>query len=150
MEIILLEKIRNLGVLGDKVKVKSGYGRNYLVPKGKAVYATASNIVKFEARRAELEKAEAAHLAAAVAKQQALLALGTIVIRAPAGEEGKLFGSVGARDIAEAVTLAGVEIEKSDLHMPAGALRQVGEYAIEIALHGDLDTVVKISIVAEA
>jgi large subunit ribosomal protein L9 len=150
VEVILLEKVRNLGALGEKVKVKSGYGRNYLVPHGKAVYATQANIVKFEARRAELEKSEAEHLAAAKAKQQALLALGAVIIATKAGEDGKLFGSIGTRDIADAVTSAGVEIEKSDIHLPTGALRQVGEYDVEIELHSDLDTIVKISIVAEA
>lgn len=150
MEVILLEKVRNLGSLGDKVKVKSGYGRNYLVPKGKAVYATASNIKKFEARRAELEKAEIEHFAAAQAKQQALLALGVVTISSKAGDEGKLFGSVGTRDIAEAITNAGVEIHKADIHLPMGVLRMTGEYDIEIELHGDLDTTIKINIVSEA
>lgn len=149
MEVILLERIRNLGVLGEKVKVKSGYGRNYLVPQGKAVYATPENIKKFEARRAELEKVEAEHLQQAQARQQTLAALGVIVISSKAGEEGKLFGSVGTRDIADAITAAGVEISKSEVHLPAGALRQTGEYEIEIELHSDVQTVVKINIVSE-
>lgn len=150
MEVILLERIRNLGVLGEKVKVKPGYGRNYLVPHGKAVYATTANIEKFEARRAELEKAEAEHLQAAQARQAKLEALGVITISSKAGEEGKLFGSVGTRDIAEAVTTAGVELCKSEVHLPAGALRQVGEYEIEIELHSDVRSMVKINIVPEA
>lgn len=150
MEIILLEKIRNLGGLGDKVKVKPGYGRNYLVPQGKAVYATKDNLAKFEVRRAELEKLEAEHLATAKAKQEKLAALKVITITAKAGEEGKLFGSIGTRDIAEAVSNAGVEIHKSDIHLPMGVLRQVGEYEIEVELHSDVDAVIKISIVPEA
>lgn len=149
MEVILLEKVRNLGALGDKVKVKSGYGRNYLVPHGKAVYATASNVAKFEVRRAELEAAEAQHLKEAQAKQQALAALKAVTIKAKAGEEGKLFGSVGTKDIAEAVTLAGVEINKADVHLPTGPLRTAGEHDVEISLHSDVDATVKILIVSE-
>src|SRR5688572_10007594 len=110
--------MRNLGALGEKVKVKAGYGRNYLVPKGKAVYATKANIEKFEARRAEFEKLEAEHLQAAQAKQQTLTALKVVTISAKAGDEGKLFGSVGTRDIAEAISKAGVEIHKADVHLP--------------------------------
>src|SRR5436190_14843090 len=110
VEVILLEKIRNLGVLGEKVKVKSGYGRNYLVPQGKAVYATAENTAKFEARRAELEKAAAEHVKAAEGRKQALEALQVVTIAAKSGEEGKLFGSIGTRDIAAAITKAGVEV----------------------------------------
>lgn len=150
MEVILLEKIRNLGGLGQKVKVKAGYGRNYLVPHGKAVYATKDNLAKFEARRAEFEKIEAEHLSTAKAKQAELAALKVITISAKAGEEGKLFGSIGTRDIAEAITAAGVEVHKADIHLPQGLLRQVGEYDVEIELHSDIDTFVKISIVAEA
>ena len=150
MEVILTEKVRNLGALGEKVKVKAGYGRNYLVPQGKAVYATVENIKKFEARRAELEKVEAEHLKAAQAIQQALQALNVVTIPAKAGEEGKLFGSIGTRDIAEAITKAGVETQKSQVHLPMRVLRQAGEYEIEIELHSDLDAVIKINIVSEA
>src|SRR5262245_28101091 len=132
VDVILLEKIRNLGALGQRVKVKSGYGRNYLIPKGKAVFATEANIKKFELRRAELEKIEADALAAAVKKQEALRALQVITITSKAGEEGKLFGSVGTRDIAAAITAAGVEVTKSEVSLPTGVLRQVGEYEIEI------------------
>jgi large subunit ribosomal protein L9 len=149
VEVILLERVRNLGALGAKVKVKPGYGRNYLVPEGKAVYATPENVKKFEARRAELEKLEAEHLAAATARQATLVALGAITIPSKAGEEGKLFGSVGTRDIAEAITKAGVEIAKSEIHLPMGAIRQTGEYDIEIELHSDIETMVKIIIVPE-
>ncbi len=150
MEVILLEKVRNLGALGDKVKVKPGYGRNYLVPNGKAVYATEVNIKKFEARRAELEKAEKEHLQVAEKQKTALAALSVVTIAAKAGDEGKLFGSVGTRDISDAITAAGVEIHKSQIHLPMGLLRNTGEYEIEVELHSDVDAVVKISIVAEA
>jgi large subunit ribosomal protein L9 len=149
VEIILLERIRNLGILGQTVNVKPGYGRNYLVPKGKAVYATPNNILKFEARRAELEKVEAEHLQAAEDRKQALVALQAIVITSKAGEEGRLFGSIGTRDIADAITSAGVEVDKSEVHLPLGALRQVGEYEVEIELHTDVRAVVKISLVSE-
>ena len=110
MEVILLENISNLGGLGDKVNVRAGFGRNYLVPKGKAVPATASNVADFEVRRAELEAAAAATLAAAEARAETINALGLISIPANAGEEGKLFGSIGTRDIADAVTAAGCEV----------------------------------------
>jgi len=149
VEVILLEKIRNLGALGDKVKVKPGFGRNYLVPNGKAVYATADNIKKFEARRAELEKAEAAHLKAAQDRAAALVTLQVVTITSKSGEEGKLFGSVGVRDIADAITNAGVNIAKSEIHLPMGAIRQVGEYDIEVELHSDVNAVIKINIIPE-
>lgn len=147
MEIILLEKIRNLGVLGDKVKVKAGYGRNYLIPQGKAVYATAVNIEKFEQRRAEFEKHAAEVLASAQEKQKALAALGVVTVKSKAGDEGKLFGSIGTRDIAAAVTAAGIEVAKSEVILPSGVLRQTGEYDIEIELHGDVNAIVKVAIV---
>lgn len=150
MEVILLERIRNLGTLGQKVKVKSGYGRNFLVPQGKAVYATPDNIKKVEARRAEFEKAEAEHLQTAQDRAKALAALEVVSIPAKAGEEGKLFGSIGTRDIAEAITNAGVEISKSEIHLPMGAFRHTGEYEIEIELHSDVRTMVKINITPEA
>jgi len=150
VEVILLERIRKLGALGDTVKVKRGYGRNYLVPQGKAVYATPDNIKKFEARRAELEKAEAEHLKTARARAEALSALQVVTMSAKAGEEGKLFGSVGTRDIADAITQAGVEIAKSEIHLPMGALRQTGEYDIDVELHTDVRVLVKVNIVPEA
>lgn len=150
MEVILLEKIRNLGALGDKVKVKRGYGRNYLVPEGKAVYATSANVEKFQARRAELEKAAAEKVKAAEVRKQALLALGAITLNAKAGDEGKLFGSIGTRDIAAVITAAGVEICKSEIHLPMGALRQVGEYDIAVELHSEVEVVVKLNVVSEA
>jgi large subunit ribosomal protein L9 len=149
VEVILLEKIRNLGVLGDRVKVKAGYGRNYLVPKGKAVYATQANVKKFEQSRAEFEKQAADMLKKAQEKQQALSALKVVSIKAKVGEEGKLFGSIGTRDIAAAITQAGIEIAKSEVVLPSGVLRQAGEYDIEIELHGDVNAMVKIQIVSE-
>src|SRR5580700_9412123 len=118
MEVILLEKVRNLGALGDKVKVKPGYGRNYLVPKGKAVYATADNVKKFEARRTELEKHAADILKLAQEKKDALHQLQSVTITAKAGEEGKLFGSIGTRDIATAITAAGITVNKSEVLLP--------------------------------
>ena len=149
MELILLQKVTNLGGLGDKVNVKAGFGRNYLVPQGKAVPATESNIAEFEARRADLEAAAAATLAAAEARAEMINALGLITITANAGEEGKLFGSVGTRDIAEAVTTAGAEVDKSEVRLPEGALREVGEYEIAIQVHGDVFAAVAIAVVPE-
>jgi len=149
VEVILLEKVRNLGALGDKVNVKPGYGRNFLVPEGKAVYATPANIAKFEARRAELEKVAAEKVKAAEVRKQALEALKVITIVAKAGEEGKLFGSIGTRDIAIAVNKAGVEISKSEIHLPAGVLRQTGDYEIEVDLHSDVSVILKLSVVSE-
>ena len=148
MQVILLEKIRRLGELGDTVKVKSGYGRNFLIPQGKAVSATEANKKFFEQRRAELEKKQAEVLAAAQARAEKLAAL-TVTIASKAGDEGKLFGSVGTRDIAEAVTKAGVAIEKSEVRLPNGALRNVGVYDIAIALHSEVAATVKVAIVAE-
>ena len=150
MEVILLEKIRNLGALGQTVNVKPGYGRNYLVPEGKAVYATPDNIKKFEARRAEFEKIEAEHLQAALARKKTCEALGTITITAKAGEEGKLFGSIGVRDLVETFAKAGVEVAKSEIDLPTGPIRQVGDYEITLELYSDVVAVVKVSVVAEA
>lgn len=149
MEVILLENISNLGGLGDKVNVKPGFGRNYLLPQGKAVPATATNIAEFEARRAELEAAAAATLAAAEARAEQINALGLISITANAGEEGKLFGSVGTRDIAEAVTAAGCEVDKSEVRLPEGALRDLGEYEVAIQVHGDVFAAVAIAVIPE-
>lgn len=149
MEVILLEKIRNLGALGDRVKVKRGYGRNYLIPQSKAVYATEDNILKFEKRRAELEKIQASKQEEASVRQRSLEALATVTIAAKAGEEGKLFGSIGTRDIAEALTKAGVNVEKREIRLPAGALRMTGEYEIAIELHSDVTATIKLVIVAE-
>lgn len=148
MEVILLEKIANLGALGDRVTVKAGYGRNYLIPQAKAVAATADNIEAFEARRAELEKEAAQILSAAEARATAVAAL-ELTISANAGEEGKLFGSVGARDIAQAAADAGVELDRSEIRLPDGPVREVGEYAIEAGLHPEVETSLKVIVVPE-
>ncbi|NOT84932.1 MAG: 50S ribosomal protein L9 [Methylococcaceae bacterium] len=149
MEVILLEKISNLGNLGDKVSIKAGYGRNYLVPQGKAVPATAKKIAEFEARRAEHEKAAAEKLAAAQARLTALSKL-TVVIAHKAGDEGKLYGSVGTQTIAEAITAAGVKVEKHEVRLPNGVIRQIGDYAVDINLHTDAVATMSIKVITEA
>ncbi|MEM6300905.1 MAG: 50S ribosomal protein L9 [Pseudomonadota bacterium] len=149
MEVILLENIGNLGGLGDKVNVKAGYGRNFLIPQGKAVPASEENVAAFEARRAELERAAAETLTAAQKRAEAISALDTITIEANAGEEGKLFGSIGTRDIADAITAAGSEVDKAEVRLPEGALRELGEYSIAIQLHPEVMTDVALAIVAE-
>lgn len=148
MEVILLEKVKNLGNLGDKVSVKPGYGRNFLLPQGMAVPATEANVAEFEARRAELEKASAEKLAAAQARAEKLAEL-TLTIARKAGDEGKLFGSVNNVDIVEAAREAGVEIDRNEVMMPNGALRQVGEYAIVVHLHSDVNPSIKVVLVAD-
>lgn len=148
MEVILLDKVGKLGAIGDKVTVKSGYGRNYLLPQGKAVAATAKNVADFEARRAELEANAATKIAEAQARAAKLAEL-TVTIAANAGDEGRLFGSVGTRDIAEAVSAAGVEITKSEVRLPQGALREIGQYDIDIQLHAEVIQAVKLVVVAE-
>ena len=148
MEVILLEKIANLGALGDRVTVKAGYGRNYLIPQAKAVAATADNVEAFESRRDELEKEAAQILSAAEARATAVAAL-ELTISANAGEEGKLFGSVGARDIAQAAADAGVELDRSEIRLPDGPVREVGEYAIEVGLHPEVETSLKVIVVPE-
>jgi large subunit ribosomal protein L9 len=148
MEVILLEKVENLGNLGDRVHVKSGYGRNFLIPGGKATPATEEHIKAFEARRAELEKAAADQLAAAEARRDQLAEM-TVTIKAKAGEEGKLFGSVGTSDIADAVTAAGVAIERHEVRLPQGAFRQIGEYPVAVHLHTDVNTEITVIVEAE-
>lgn len=148
MEVILLEKVANLGNLGDKVNIKGGYARNFLLPQGKATAATAANVEAFEARRAELEKQAAEKKAEADARAAKLADL-TVTIAANSGDEGKLFGSIGTRDIAEAVSAAGVELDKSEVRLPNGALRSVGEYDVEVHLHTDVEATVKVVVVAE-
>lgn len=150
MEIILLDKIANLGGLGDKVTVKSGYARNFLFPQGKAVPATKVNVEKFEARRAELEAKIAEQLAAAQARADKIAALGEVTIASPAGDEGKLFGSVGTRDIAAAITAAGVEVTKSEVKLPVGTLRETGEFDIDLQIHSEVTTTIKLVIIQEA
>ena len=149
MNIILLDKVANLGGLGDQVSVKSGYARNFLFPQGKAVPATKLNVEKFEARRAELEAKITEVLAAAQARADQLTALEPVSIAAPAGDEGKLFGSVGTRDIADAVSAAGVKVTKTEVKLPTGTLRDLGEYDIDVQLHAEVTTTVKVVIVAE-
>ena len=148
MEIILLDKIANLGSLGDQVSVKSGYARNFLFPQGKAVPATDANVKAFEERRAELEAKIAADLAAAEQRAEKVNALDPVVISSKAGDEGKLFGSIGTKDIADAVTAAGVEVQKSEVLLPNGTLRETGEYDIELHLHADVFATVKLQVVA--
>lgn len=148
MEVILLEKIANLGILGDKVKVKAGYGRNFLVPFGKAVPATKANVEAFEARRAELEAAAVGKLAEAQKRAEQLSEI-ELTITAKAGDEGKLFGSIGTRDLADAITAAGVEVAKSEVRMPTGPIRTIGEFDIALQLHTDVAATVKIFVEAE-
>lgn len=148
MEVILLEKVANLGELGDKVTVKAGFGRNFLLPQGKATAATAENIALFEARRAELEKAAAEKLAAAQARAEKLNEL-VITITANVGEEGKLFGSIGTQDIADALTAAGVAVAKSEVSLPTGTIRQAGEFEISLQLHSEVEAVIKLVVTGE-
>jgi large subunit ribosomal protein L9 len=150
MQIILLDKIANLGGLGDKVTVKSGYARNFLFPQGKAVPATKVNVDKFEQRRAELEAKIAEQHTAAQARADKISALGEVTIASPAGDEGKLFGSVGTRDIAAAITAAGVEVTKSEVKLPVGTLREVGEFEIDLQIHSDVTATIKLVIIQEA
>ncbi len=148
MEIILLEKIAKLGNLGDKVIVKPGYGRNFLIPKGKAVRASAEKLAEFEQKRAELEQKAAAGLAAATARAEALAKL-NVTIAQKAGEEGRLYGSVGVKDIADAVTSAGVELQRHEVRLPTGPIRHTGDYEIKLHLHADLDAMVAVKIVGQ-
>ncbi|AWX15832.1 50S ribosomal protein L9 [Mergibacter septicus] len=149
MQVILLDKVVHLGNVGDQVNVKSGYARNFLIPKGKAVMATKANIEYFEARRAELEAKAAAALAAAQARADKLSALATITIASKAGDEGRLFGSIGTRDIADAVTKAGVEVAKSEVRLSEGPLRTLGEHEVRFQLHGEVFATLNVVIVAE-
>jgi large subunit ribosomal protein L9 len=149
MEIILLEKLPNLGSLGDVVKVKDGYARNYLIPHGKAKRATASNIAEFELRRGELEKAQAQALTSAQEQAAKLEGLAVQVGR-KAGVDGKLFGSVNNFDIAEVLASMGHEVAKASIRMPQGPLKQVGEYEVTIALHTDVLVTLKVTVVGES
>jgi len=148
MEIILLEKIANLGAMGEKVNVKPGYGRNFLIPQGKAAPATAENIAEYEERRADLEKTAGEALAAAEVRRDALLEK-VITIVSKAGEEGKLFGSVGTADIAGVITEQFVAIERNEVRLPDGAFRTIGEHDVQIQLHTDVIVAVKLVIEAE-
>ena len=149
MKLILLHKVVNLGGLGDTVVVKPGYGRNFLVPQGKAVPATSANVAMFETKRAEFQAKADAVLAAAQARL-AELEGAEVTIPANASTEGKLFGSVGARDIAEAFTAAGHKLEKSEVVMSEGPIRRTGEFEVTVHLHADVETKVKVIVVPEA
>jgi len=148
MEVILLDKVGKLGSVGDRVEVKAGFGRNFLLPTGKAIAATEANIAEFEAKRAELEAAAAAKVGTAEERSGKLAGL-VVTIAANAGDEGKLFGSIGTRDIAEAITAAGVEVTKAEVKLPEGALREVGEYDVDVQLHADVIATVKVVVEAE-
>ena len=149
MEVILLDKVENLGGLGDKVKVRSGYGRNFLIPQGKAVPATADNLAEFEKRRAELEAQLGEELKKAETRKAELEGK-RFEVRARAGEEGKLFGSVGTTDVVDALKAAGIEVERREVRMPdTGPIHELGEFEIGIHLHSDVDTTVTIAVVAE-
>ena len=149
MEIILLENIENLGKLGDKVAVKAGFARNFLVPHRKAVMATEQNIAEFDARRAELEKVAAEAKAAADARKEAIEALGAISISGKVGSEGKLFGSIGTADIADAIIAAGQSVEKREVTLPEGAIRSTGDHQIDIHLYTDVDATITLSVIGE-
>jgi large subunit ribosomal protein L9 len=148
MDVILLTKVANLGTIGDRVKVKSGYGRNYLLPTGKATLATPENVKKFEARRAELEKIARDQLGDAEMRAKALAGF-KLSITAKAGTEGKLFGSIGTADIAEACTQAGHKVARSEVRLPTGPLRMVGEHTVALHLHTDVDVQLPVTIIAE-
>ena len=149
MQVILLDKIVHLGNVGDQVNVKSGFARNFLIPQGKAVMATKSNIEHFEARRAELEEKAAQALAAAVDRAARLEALGSVTIASKAGDEGRLFGSIGTRDIADAITAKGVEVAKSEVRLPNGLIRTLGEHEVTFQFHGEVFSHLNVVIVAE-
>ena len=148
MEVILLERVANLGNLGDRVTVRSGYGRNFLVPGNKAVPANEANIAEFESRRAELEKAAAEVLAAAQSRAEAIAAVGSITIKANAGDEGKLFGSIGVTDIVDAASAAGIEVERREVSLPE-AIRNVGEFEVSFQLHSDVVQTIQLTVEAE-
>tara|TARA_B100000959_G_scaffold261426_1_gene298963 strand:- start:519 stop:968 length:450 start_codon:yes stop_codon:yes gene_type:complete len=148
MEVILLESIAKLGDLGDKVSVKSGYGRNFLIPQHKAVSATADNVEAFEARKAELQRNAEDKLIRATARAEQIEAL-ELSLTSKAGDEGKLFGSITVRDIAEAAAALGVEIEKSEVRLPEGPLRELGDFEISVHLHTEVNAVLKVSVIAE-
>ena len=148
MEVVLLQNVENLGNLGDKVAVKAGYGRNYLIPTGRAVPATPVNVADFEARRSELEKAAAEGLSQAQGRAAELERL-SVVIACKTGEEGRLFGSIGASDIAKAVNEAGANLEKQEVRLASGPFRLTGEYEVELRLHSDVKAALKLEIVPE-
>ena len=138
MKVILLEKVHNLGKLGDIVNVKPGYGRNYLIPEGKAVPATKANQAKFEERRSELEQKAQDALSLAKKRAEQLEALKTVVVTSKVHDENKLFGSIGVREIAHAIKEKGIEVEKREINLPTGPIHEIGEYIVDIILHGDI------------
>ena len=148
MEVILLQKVANLGNIGDRVKVRSGFGRNFLLPQGKATLATPENVARFEARRAELEHQAREHLSSAEERATAMKDF-KLTIHAKAGTEGKLVGSIGTSDIAEELTRANFKVERSEVRMPHGPLRMVGEHTVNLHLHADVDVPLQVTIVAE-
>jgi large subunit ribosomal protein L9 len=148
MDVILLDKVGKLGDVGDKVTVNAGFGRNFLIPQGKALPATAANVADFEVRRAELEAAATAKRNGAKERALKLVDLAVTLVT-KAGNEGKLFGSIGTRDIADAITAAGVVVSKSEVRLPEGALREVGEYDIDVQLHSEVTQIIKLTIKAE-
>jgi len=148
MDVILLQKVANLGNIGDRVKVRSGFGRNYLLPQGKATLATPANVAKFEARRVELERLAQEQLASSQQRAAALKDF-KLTITAKAGTEGKLFGSIGTADIAEACTRSGHTVARSEVRLPHGPLRTVGEHTVDLHLHADVDVTLPVTIVAE-
>ncbi|MHB1565910.1 MAG: 50S ribosomal protein L9 [Acidiferrobacter sp.] len=149
MQIILLEKIRNLGELGDEVTVKPGFGRNFLIPRGKAVRATPENKTRFEAQRAEFERQQQDHMARARARAEQITGV-TVQIVCKAGEEGRLFGSVGTSDIADALSAAGFEVAKSEIELPNGPLKAVGDHELRIALHPEVGASIIVSVISES
>lgn len=149
MQVILLDKVGNLGSLGDQVKVKAGYARNFLVPRGKAIAATKKNVEVFKARRVELEAKLADVLSTALARAAQINELSTVSVTAKVGEKGKLFGSVGARTIADAVTASGVKVAKSEVRLPNGVLRTIGEHEVNFQVHSDVFAKLNILVVAE-
>jgi len=148
MNVILLDNIENLGNIGDLVSVKAGYGRNFLLPKGKAALATKENIVEFEAKRADLEKAAAAGLASARARAELVQGM-ELIVPANAGSEGKLFGSIGPIDIAEAFSKVGVEVGRSEIRLADGPLHEIGDFIVGLHLHPEIDVEVTVKVVAE-
>jgi large subunit ribosomal protein L9 len=149
MEVILLQKVENLGNLGDKVKVKAGFGRNFLIPQGKATAATAANLAAFEARRAVLEKEAQVALDQATARKSEFDAAGAIVLSSKAGAEGKLFGSIGTVDLAEAFARKGIKVERRELRLPHGPIRVIGEHSVEVHLHSDVNVSVVVTVKPE-
>ncbi|TNH03964.1 50S ribosomal protein L9 [Testudinibacter sp. TR-2022] len=149
MQIILLDKIVHLGNVGDQVNVKAGFARNFLIPQGKAVMATKANVEHFETRRAELEAKVAKELAEAQARAESIAALTSVTIASKAGDEGRLFGSIGTRDIADAITAAGVKVEKSEVRLSEGPLRTTGEHEVRFQLHGEVFTSLIVNVIPE-